>query len=278
MAKMYYTEEEAAEKLGVSTDQLTEYVREKKLRLFKDGENNMYMAKEIDALSDELGGGEEEEVELAPAGEDEGDTISLEEADEHADKPAGKEDTVITAEGISIFDDEDLEVESADPMAKTQIAPSIEDQVSIEGVGSGSGLLDLTRESDDTSLGEVIDNIDLDEPAEEEEPAAPVGYEQPGAEPQTAVVAVEAREIMDASTGLFSGLVVGAALIALLLGALTLAVGAGVVPGYISMMKTNVLFVLIGALVLIAVFGVLGLLIGKSIAARQRTMQQEPAA
>src|SRR5829696_1241104 len=29
----------------------------------------------------------------------------------------------------------------------------------LEGVGSGSGLLDLTRESDDTSLGAVLDEI-----------------------------------------------------------------------------------------------------------------------
>src|SRR5205085_11207552 len=34
------------------------------------------------------------------------------------------------------------------------------DQVNLEGVGSGSGLLDLTRESDDTSLGaELLDEI-----------------------------------------------------------------------------------------------------------------------
>ena len=34
------------------------------------------------------------------------------------------------------------------------------DQINLEGVGSGSGLLDLTRESDDTSLGaELLDEI-----------------------------------------------------------------------------------------------------------------------
>jgi hypothetical protein len=31
--------------------------------------------------------------------------------------------------------------------------------MNLEGVGSGSGLLDLTRESDDTSLGAVLDEI-----------------------------------------------------------------------------------------------------------------------
>jgi hypothetical protein len=45
-------------------------------------------------------------------------------------------------------------------MAQTNITAGIGDQVSLEGVGSGSGLLDLTRESDDTSLGaELLDEI-----------------------------------------------------------------------------------------------------------------------
>ena len=49
----------------------------------------------------------------------------------------------------------------ADPMAQTAISGgSMQDQISLEGTGSGSGLLDLTRESDDTSLGaELLDEI-----------------------------------------------------------------------------------------------------------------------
>ncbi len=44
-------------------------------------------------------------------------------------------------------------------MAQTNISGGIRDQLALEGVGSGSGLLDLTRESDDTSLGAVLDEI-----------------------------------------------------------------------------------------------------------------------
>lgn len=48
----------------------------------------------------------------------------------------------------------------ADPSAQTAISSSMQDQVNLEAVGSGSGLLDLTRESDDTSLGaELLDEI-----------------------------------------------------------------------------------------------------------------------
>ena len=59
--------------------------------------------------------------------------------------------------GINVFGEDS--VEHADPLAQTAIAPQ-QDQVSLESVGSGSGLLDLTRESDDTSLGaELLDEI-----------------------------------------------------------------------------------------------------------------------
>jgi hypothetical protein len=59
--------------------------------------------------------------------------------------------------GINVFGpDDDV---TADPGAQTAIAGGIREQVNLEGVGSGSGLLDLTRESDDTSLGAVLDEI-----------------------------------------------------------------------------------------------------------------------
>jgi len=61
--------------------------------------------------------------------------------------------------GIDIFQTD--ETEKTDPSAQTSIAPGLgSDQLNIESVGSGSGLLDLTRESDDTSLGaELMDEI-----------------------------------------------------------------------------------------------------------------------
>ena len=62
------------------------------------------------------------------------------------------------AGGITVFDVDDAH--KPDPLAQTAIGSGIQDQVNLEGVGSGSGLLDLTRESDDTSLGaELIDEF-----------------------------------------------------------------------------------------------------------------------
>jgi hypothetical protein len=59
--------------------------------------------------------------------------------------------------GINVLGDSSS---PADPAAQTAISSGVPDQISLEGVGSGSGLLDLTRESDDTSLGaELLDEI-----------------------------------------------------------------------------------------------------------------------
>jgi hypothetical protein len=59
--------------------------------------------------------------------------------------------------GINVLGESEA---GADPGAQTAINQSVSDQVNLEGVGSGSGLLDLTRESDDTSLGaELLDEI-----------------------------------------------------------------------------------------------------------------------
>ncbi len=90
------------------------------------------------------------------------DMVSLDDADSQSDQTTAgksKEDTVVSSVGVSVFDEEDLD-ESADPMAKT-VMSGTSSGTGLEGVGSGgSGLLDLTRESDDTSLGaELLDEI-----------------------------------------------------------------------------------------------------------------------
>ena len=47
-----------------------------------------------------------------------------------------------------------------DASAETRVADAVDEELSLESIGSGSGLLDLTRESDDTSLGaELLDEV-----------------------------------------------------------------------------------------------------------------------
>ncbi|MFH0980227.1 MAG: hypothetical protein V2A79_01645 [Planctomycetota bacterium] len=179
MAKMFYSLEEACQKLTMSEAQIKELVRQAKLREFRDAGKVNYKVEEVDALvakvaaesKTESGSGElvlepaeESTIDLAMGST--GDMLSLEEA-EADDTAAGekaaekkKDDTVVTSVGISVFDEVEGIEGVADPLAQTVISGASAGGLGIEGVGSGSGLLDLTRESDDTSLGaELLDEI-----------------------------------------------------------------------------------------------------------------------
>lgn len=266
--KMYYTEEETMAKLSVSLAELTAFANDGKLRVFPDGGSKMYRVSEVDAMLLP----EEETIELSPADSVPGDMVSITESDEE-DKPESKEDTVITSEGISIFDDEDLNIEDADPMAKTQIAPSLDEQLGGEGAGSGSGLLDLTRESDDTSLGSVLDDIGMDTGvgaglAAEAGDTMDVPMGLDSVEP---VVAQPVQaDVIDASSGLFSGFAIGCALVSLLLAAVAMPLMRGMTPPrYVQVIQSNLAIFLVVAVVIIGIAGVVGMLVGKSAASRR---------
>ncbi|MHC4092539.1 MAG: helix-turn-helix domain-containing protein [Planctomycetota bacterium] len=180
MAKMFYTLEEVTDKLQLTEEQLKELVRTGKLREFRDAGKVNYKTEEVDALaaasagsasaSGELvlepaedSGAEGAEFDLASPSGLGSDVLTLEDADLE-DTSAGtkaegekKDDTVVTSVGVNVFDDDDLE--EVDPLAQTVVTEGAAG-LGIEGVGSGSGLLDLTRESDDTSLGaDLLDEI-----------------------------------------------------------------------------------------------------------------------
>jgi hypothetical protein len=276
--KMYYTEQEAAEKIRCDASELANFIRERKLRVFQDGARKMFRSDEVEALADSRAG----EVQLSPA-DTSSDIISLTEAD--APK---KEDTILTSGSTagtvaasktgtapaahqSVFDTGELEVEAIDPLAKTQVAPSLEEQYG-EGVGSGSGLLDLTREGDDTSLGaEVLDHIDMEGTVgpvgtsivaavqEQPEPVVPK-FDTPSVEAPVTVMAP------DPAAGLFSGLIVGSAILAILVGMVTLAAMLSVMPDYLEWMKNNLLIVLVASVVIVGAAAVVGFLVGKPAA------------
>lgn len=189
MAKMFYTAEEAAQRLGKSEDDIKAMVRAGELREFRDGDQLNYRVDEIDGLADSASGGSSvsggdsaagasgtSEIILEPA-EDSGDAsaisgsdiLSLEEvAEEELDGTGGgtsagtkaakkKGSTVVPSIGVNVFDDDDFD-EAVDPLAQTAVTDVA--GLGMEGSGSGSGILDLTRESDDTSLGaELLEEI-----------------------------------------------------------------------------------------------------------------------
>ena len=143
MAKMFYTLEEAADKLNKSTEEVEQLASSGQLQEFRDRDRLMFKVEQVELLAsgddavdlvDDL-----EPISLASSGS--GTGIGL------ADSREGT--------GISIFDAEDTE--QADPSAQTVMSETsgatAPDFPAMDPAASGSGLLDLTRESDDTSLG-----------------------------------------------------------------------------------------------------------------------------
>ncbi len=195
MAKMFYAADEAAKKLGRTEDELKALVREGKLREFRDGDTVNYKVGDIEKLIEsaptplpivptedavelleDSGSGasasdillepvDESGIELAALGGS--DAVSLEESaagqTSSGTTAAGatKGDTVVPSVGVNVFDDDDLD-EHVDPLAQTAVTDVA--GLGIDAATSGSGILDLTRESDDTSLGqELLDEIYTDE-------------------------------------------------------------------------------------------------------------------
>ncbi|MDP7070752.1 MAG: hypothetical protein QF561_05320 [Phycisphaerales bacterium] len=109
----------------------------------------------------------------------------------------------------------------------TQLGEGLDDDLTLESVGSGSGLLDLTRESDDTSLGAELleevyssdDEVDfpaasgLFEASKEETPSGgPAVAPAPAAaaQPTTAAPIAVAAQSWDPSwSGLSAGMMIG---------------------------------------------------------------------
>jgi excisionase family DNA binding protein len=152
MAKMFYTLEEAAQKLGVDEQAIKDMAARNELQQFRDGDKLMFKRDQVDAKSSNAAS--DAPISLADTGA--GDAIDL-----ANDTAVGVEpESPNEATGVSVFDAGEIDL--ADPMAQTQVTgPMIDDEeLALESVGSGSGLLDLTRESDDTSLGaELLDEI-----------------------------------------------------------------------------------------------------------------------
>ena len=308
MAKMFYTTEEAAQKLGVNGDQLKALVSENKLREFRDGARVMFKVDQVDKLfSDRKGGtaggtraGSGGPIGLADSGAHDShgsDVISL--ADSQITSPS-KDDTVVT--GLATFKAGSKggstvpgvqqvfkpgEVKSAETGAQTTIQSAIDDQLSLEGVGSGSGLLDLTRESDDTSLGaELLDEIypGGDTKAESGIGSASGIFEQTSAGTNAPAAtgsssglehmvssgapagSGEYIEPRDPSSGAFGGFALASAVISAVTILIALCFYNGFRPnwvGTITQSMTNVLIYAVALAIIAVIFGVVGFATGR---------------
>lgn len=194
MSKMFYTIEEVCQKLGKSESEVNDMVSSGQIQEFRDGDNLIFKVEQIDILAspDDSGsveldlndssGGPNSELtmdmgdnsgfdldgsSLAPMDlSSTGDAMSLSSSSTGIPSPAPSAPTPIepldtgmavelsgSASGISAFD-------GGGDAGETQLGNELDEDLTLESVGSGSGLLDLTRESDDTSLGaELLEEV-----------------------------------------------------------------------------------------------------------------------
>ena len=282
MAKPFYSMDEVCKLLGKSADDVKGMVRDGSLREFRDAGKVFFKAEDVDTLAgkskSDTGMVLEPVGDEAPSTRDAGasDSIALEAVDDEDESGDKKGDTVITASGISVFDDDELEID-ADPMAKTAISSALGDEIPLDGSGSGSGLLDLTREADDTSLGaELLDEIypGEDDAAAQDEPAAaePVveddesadeGLDDAQAEEQVLAPVISAAAA-DPSEPIFNGLMIGA-LISLAVGASVVGgVLQGFTPGFALTLSNKFMIFAGGSVGVVALTTVLGWVVGKA--------------
>jgi hypothetical protein len=262
---MFYSIEEAAQKLGKTVDQVREMAARGQLQEFRDRDALVFKREQVDLLAGD------DVIPLADSGELE--PLSLQSSGSSMVlSPEPKEST-----GINIFEAEGTE--EADPSAVTRVTASpgsLIDPGDKSASGSG-GLLDMTREPDDTSLGaDLLGDVYGNETLAAQttaEPALSDGgalFETPSAvmeapETTTTTVAMVAAEPYDgAGSGWVGGLALGA-IIAVSIAAFTLIVGLTSTAGG-GMLKTigDNFMILVGvAAGLPILFAIIGLLIGK---------------
>ena len=195
-----------------------------------------------------------------------------------------KEDTQMTGEGLSVLGETDSEYKiTDDTMGKTHASvgdePSlekIEEDVNLDSFGSGSGLLDLSLQADDTSLGGVLDEIyPGGEAAAGEAAAAPAGPMEVAAEAEQILTETAAMpaEPVTFSTGYAEpepdaiSNMLGLMLIVPLLAAIyTIIIAAAAIrdtaPVILTAVQNIIWFVMIGAAALSLIIMALGFVFG----------------
>jgi hypothetical protein len=145
MAKMFYTLEEAAGKLGVSAEKVREMASSGQLQEFRDRDRLVFKVEQVNMLAGSDEG--DDSIPLADSGAE----IALAVDDSRTGSgAAGAEGTTKDKSGISIFEGDDSE--DTDASAQTQITSSVGGITMGDPGNSGSGLLDITKSGDDTSL------------------------------------------------------------------------------------------------------------------------------
>lgn len=211
--KMFYSLEEAAAKLGKSPDEVREMASKGQLQEFRDRDKMMFKREQVDLLS----GSSEDDV-IPLAGDSDLEPLSLSSSATGISMDKAKEST-----GISLVDAEGLD--ESDPSAVTRVTSTpkglMDPGEGSKGASGSGGLLDLTKEADDTSLGAgLLEDVYGGESNEGGETVASATqadggalFETPGdATANDAAAAGAALLIAEPYNGPWSGLLGGAAL------------------------------------------------------------------
>ena len=266
MAKMFYTLEEVCEKLGKNEDEIKEMVRTGQIQEFRDRDKLMFKVEQVDLLA----GGEEDtsDVHLELEDTSGGSGVALKEEESAIGLADSREGT-----GVSVFDTDHGGEEAGEQTASGE---GVEEDLGLDAVGSGSGLLDLTRESDDTSLGaELLEEVyssegDVEIPAHASGLFEAASAEKPGEEIVSAPGATMPM-ILHAydggGSGLGAGLLIGG-LAALICVSIVAIVGVmGATPALATRMTSSsgTMWMWAGGLLAATViFGMIGMFVGKA--------------
>ncbi|MDP7008142.1 MAG: hypothetical protein QGI78_01070 [Phycisphaerales bacterium] len=168
------------------------------------------------------------------------------------------------------FDDDD-------DSAETRVSEAIDEELSLESVGSGSGLLDLTRESDDTSLGaELLDEVWEGGDSGEFGANASGLFESASGSDSTSSATPEAAAPMGLAvpmmaeaydgkwSGAGTGLMIGAFLALTVVLFMVISMLAGVGPDLATTMTGNIPIYAGGLAGIAVIFGLIGMFIGKA--------------
>lgn len=266
MAKMFYTIEEAAEKLGKSADEVQQMADSGQLQEFRDRDRLMFKKEQVDLVA----GGVEDDI-LSLGDELEPLSLSSSGSGSSLGLDMGNEGT-----GISIFDPDETEV--ADASEQTQITDSgLEAGFDLDAASSGSGLLDLTKEADDTSLGaDLLDDVYGQETMGATSPAGESGImDEPAAlfegsegEADAAAAPVAALPVLaEAYDGTWSGVGGGLALGMTICLAAAIAVVLFSMTGSLAPVRdiiTGQYYAVVGGMAgVVVIFAIIGMVLGK---------------
>ena len=326
MAKLFYTLEEACERLGKTEQDVRDMVKSGQLEEMRHGDQLMFKRKQIDLLTgDDEQTIEELDLNLTSGGS----SIELDLSDSTSSKPSDEsksgteEESASSGSGYGMSDSGtslglglggsssasgldlsgsgfgfdlgdsgstagldlgDSATDSGislafeggedDDSAETVVADAVDEELSLESIGSGSGLLDLTRESDDTSLGaELLDEVweggesddfgvsasGLFESADPEQ-----AKQAPADAPMGLPVATAVQPYDGKWSGTGIGLLLGSMIALVAVSVMLITSIMGVTPNLSSMITGNFM-VWVGGFSVFAIFAALvGMFIGKA--------------